>query len=325
MIKGHKARAMGRKTATVIAGVVATVLVVGIMLPREDGTATETVRQAAVGEVHTGSLSVRTDRPAATETPVDPALFSTGSCVTFPPDNGPNATGKTVFLDAGHGGMDPGGVGVTQDGTQVTEAQVNLPIEMAAMRALTADGYRVVVSRTTWGTVRRLGPGDTDGRLLTVAGSHAEVEARDICANMGHANLLVGVYENSGGGGAAGAVTGWDSARSFSRSNYRFATLLQSDVLGELNHAGYGIPDGGVQDDSQLGSTLSARGRAYGHLVLLGPPMAGYVTTPSQMPGALIEPLFITDPFEASVADSSRGQRLIADGIAKAVSQYFSG
>jgi hypothetical protein len=42
------------------------------------------------------------------------------------------------------------------------------------------------------------------------------------------------------------------------------------------------------------------------------------------MPGALIEPLFITDPFEASIADSARGQEVIARGIAGAVEQYFN-
>jgi N-acetylmuramoyl-L-alanine amidase len=42
------------------------------------------------------------------------------------------------------------------------------------------------------------------------------------------------------------------------------------------------------------------------------------------MPGALIEPLFLTDPFEASIAVSTRGQQVIADGIARAVDQYFS-
>jgi N-acetylmuramoyl-L-alanine amidase len=41
------------------------------------------------------------------------------------------------------------------------------------------------------------------------------------------------------------------------------------------------------------------------------------------MPGALIEPLFITDPFEGTIADSTTGQRAIADGIAGAVDQYF--
>ena len=41
------------------------------------------------------------------------------------------------------------------------------------------------------------------------------------------------------------------------------------------------------------------------------------------MPGALIEPLFITDSFEGSIADSTHGQQVIAGGIARAVEQYF--
>ena len=58
---------------------------------------------------------------------------------------------------------------------------------------------------------------------------------------------------------------------------------------------------------------------AYGHLLLLGPARAGYFATPSQMPGALIEPLFITDPFEGSIAASVSGQDAIAAGLAQAV------
>ena len=53
-----------------------------------------------------------------------------------------------------------------------------------------------------------------------------------------------------------------------------------------------------VSDVSLGGPALSEAAAAYGHLLLLGPAMAGYFATPSQMPGALIEPLFITDPFE---------------------------
>jgi len=41
------------------------------------------------------------------------------------------------------------------------------------------------------------------------------------------------------------------------------------------------------------------------------------------MPGALIEPLFITDPFEASIASSARGQEVITSGLAAAIDQYF--
>ena len=41
--------------------------------------------------------------------PVDASAFAAGSCVAFEPTAGER--GKTVFLDAGHGGIDPGGVG----------------------------------------------------------------------------------------------------------------------------------------------------------------------------------------------------------------------
>jgi len=63
---------------------------------------------------------------------------------------------------------------------------------------------------------------------------------------------------------------------------------------------------------------------AYGHLVLLGPAKPGYLPTPSHMPGALVEPLFITDPFEGSIASSAHGQRVIAGGLARAIGQYFA-
>jgi N-acetylmuramoyl-L-alanine amidase len=41
------------------------------------------------------------------------------------------------------------------------------------------------------------------------------------------------------------------------------------------------------------------------------------------MPGALLEPLYITDPFEASLATSGLGQEVIADGLATAIEGYF--
>lgn len=62
----------------------------------------------------------------------------------------------------------------------------------------------------------------------------------------------------------------------------------------------------------------------YDHVLLLGPAMAGYLATPSQMPGALIEPLFLTDPGEGSLAVSASGQAAIADGLASAIERYFA-
>jgi hypothetical protein len=80
-----------------------------------------------------------------------------------------------------------------------------------------------------------------------------------------------------------------------------------------------------VTTDDQLGGpALSTEAADYGHLLLLGPGVPGWFTTPSAMPGALIEPLFITDPFEGSLAASASGQEVIAGGLAQAVEQYFA-
>ncbi|MBO0728802.1 MAG: hypothetical protein J2P57_06055, partial [Acidimicrobiaceae bacterium] len=96
-------------------------------------------------------------------------------------------------------------------------------------------------------------------------------------------------------------------------------------VLAAMNSHGWDIPNDGVTTDENLGGPpLDAAAGAYGHLLLLGPAMPGYFSTPSQMPGALIEPLFITDPFEGSIAASPTGQQVIAQGLAKAVDTYFS-
>jgi N-acetylmuramoyl-L-alanine amidase len=255
-------------------------------------------------------------------TPIDPAYFSPGACVAFPPTSGDRDL--TVFLDAGHGGLDPGAVGITQSGQVIYEADETLPVVLDTTTILRQAGFRVVVSRTGPTTVLRLGPADVSGNLLTDVGVHDDVAARDVCANMAHADVLVGVYFNAGASPAnAGCITAYDPDRPFAASNLRLADLVQSDVLTAMNAQGWQIPDIGVQTDQGLGSSLTAADQAYGHLMLLGPAETGYFSTPSTMPGALIEPLFITDPFEGSIAASSSGQQVIAAGLARAIEQYF--
>jgi hypothetical protein len=173
------------------------------------------------------------------------------------------------------------------------------------------------------GTAPAVNSHPTVAGLLTVTGAHDDVAARDVCADMAHADALVGVYFNSGGADDAGCVTAYDPARSFAAGNLRLAGLMQSDVLAAMNAQGWQIPDGGVQPDEGLGSSLTPADLAYGHLLLLGPPEKGYFITPSMMPGALVESLFITDPFEGSIAASRRGQQIIAGGLARAIEQYF--
>jgi N-acetylmuramoyl-L-alanine amidase len=278
---------------------------------------------AAAVAAHTASAQPGSGQSPGAPVAIDPAYFSPGACVAFPPTAGNRHL--TVFLDAGHGGPDPGAVGITSTGQVIYEADQTLPVVMDTAAILRRAGFRVVVSRTGPTSVVRLGPGDMSGRLLTAAGVHADVAARDVCANMAHANVLVGVYFNSGASAAnAGCITAYDTVRPFAAANLRLADLVQSAVLGAMNAQGWQIPDAGVQSDEGLGSSLTAADNAYGHLLLLGPAKAGYFDTPSTMPGALIEPLFITDPFEGSIAASSHGQQVIASGLARGIERYFA-
>jgi N-acetylmuramoyl-L-alanine amidase len=275
--------------------------------------------------VGAGLLTDRGPHPSAGPpgaTAVNPARFAKTACMAYPPTTGDRH--RTVFLDAGHGGPDPGSVGHTKSGRTIYEADETLPVELDAMALLRSHGFRVVVSRTTDSSVARLTPADLDGRLLTAEGVHQDVAARAVCANEAHANALIGIYFDAGASNNAGSVTGYDDVRPFAAANLRLATLVQGDVLRAMNRHGWGIPSEGVQLDSFLGSSLNAAGDSYGHLLLIGPAKPGWFTTPSRMPGALIEPLFITDPFEGSLANSRAGQQVIASGIAKAAEQFFA-
>ncbi len=275
----------------------------------------------AVAITITAGLRSGNSTGPADGTAVDSAAFARTACMAYQPTSGDRH--RTVFLDAGHGGLDPGSDGTTTNHRTIYEADQTLPVELDAMQILRADGFRVVVSRTTDSSVARLTGADLDGTLLTAQGVHDDVAARAACANDGHANVLVGIYFDAGEPNNAGSVTGYDDARPFAAANLRLANLVQHDVLAAMNRHGWGIPDEGVQLDSALGSSINPAGAEYGHLLLLGPAKPGWFDTPSQMPGALIEPLFITDPFEGSIASSSSGQHVIAGGIAQAVEQFF--
>src|SRR5260370_20982609 len=58
-------------------------------------------------------------------TAIDTAYFSQGACVEFPPTNGNR--NLTVFLHAGHGGLDPAAGASTQSGQPIYEPDETLP------------------------------------------------------------------------------------------------------------------------------------------------------------------------------------------------------
>lgn len=248
-----------------------------------------------------------------------------GSCWLYPPTHGKR--GQTVFLDPGHGGNDPGAGGATSSGQTVHEKTLTLAVAKRAEALLRHDGYTVVLARTSDANVVRFRPSDLDGNLEKPIAVHDEVLARVACANAAHADVMISIHFNSyGDPSIGGAETFYDPSRSFSARNATLATLVQSNVLAEFHSAGWAVPDRGRRLDTGADApTLTSRGAAYGHFLMLGPAMAGWNAHPSTMPGVLTEPLFLTRPTEADVAASVQGQQAMAVGIVHAVERFLAG
>jgi N-acetylmuramoyl-L-alanine amidase len=239
--------------------------------------------------------------------------------MSFAPTHG--RLNKTVFVDAGHGGLDPGVVGTSIGGRTVQEKDSTLAVATRLMVLLRNDGYVVVMARTQDTTVIKLAATDSNYGAITSSGVHRDLAARAACANATGADVLVSIhFDGFSDPTVGGTETFYDAARPFAAANRKLATSLQAALVARL-----GAPDRGVWTDDQLAApTLTISGKAYGHLIELGPPSAGWVDNPSQMPGALVEPLFVTNPSEARIASDPTGQDKIAQALEAGIQKFFS-
>ena len=176
-------------------------------------------------------------------------------------------------------------------------------------------------------TVVRPGPGDVSDGLFTIQGEHDDVAARDVCANRPRpTSSSASTSTPAARRYNAGSVTGYDTDRPFSAQNLRLATLVQTDVLDAMNAQGWGIPDLGVADDSQLGGpALSTRGGRLRAPVAARPGRPGLVRRRrarcrARSSSRSSSPI----PSRAAIAASASGQQVIAGGLAQAIEQYFA-
>ncbi len=226
-----------------------------------------------------------------------------------------------MFIDPGHCGLDPSVVG-TLAGRPVLEKDVALGVGTKLTSLLRADGYRVVMSRVADSSVGRSAAADVVGGALTASAVHQDLLARAACANAAKASVLVSIHFNAFDDPSVGGTeTYYDSARPFAPASKRLAAALQSAVVSSL-----GSGDRGVWTDDQLvAPTLTSTGSVYGHLIELGPAATGWVDNPSKMPGALVEPLFLTNPDEVRYAAATAGQDRIAAALRAGIEDYITG
>jgi N-acetylmuramoyl-L-alanine amidase len=245
-----------------------------------------------------------------------------GACTEFAPAGRWN--GATVFLDPGHGGIDPGAISRAA-GTAVYEKQVTLAVGLRALGLLRGLGYRVVMSRTADETVARHGPRGLVAGVLSPDAAQREIVARDVCADEAGAQALIGLHMDSfGDPTVAGAETFYARGRPFSTRSRLLADYVQQALLARLRRAGLAALDRGVLPDFEGGGApLTAQTADYHHLIELGPADRPWLDHPSSMPGILTEPLFLTNPREEAFALSARGQLAIAGALAGALDRWF--
>ena len=273
--------------------------------------------QAAANREHTPAAQVNS--AGSIVQPSVPGLEES-ACVSFAPTHG--HVDRMIFIDAGHGGLDPGVVGTTASGRTVLEKDATLAVAWLFERLLRADGYGVVMARTKDTTVLKLSAADSNYGAITSSAEHRDLAARAACANAAGADVLVSIhFDGYSDKSVGGTETFYDAARPFAASNRRLAADLQAALVARL-----GAADRGVWTDDQLTApTLTGSGESYNHLIELGPLSQGWVDNPSQMPGALVEPLFVTNPAEAQIASDPSGQQKIAEALESGVLKFMTG
>jgi N-acetylmuramoyl-L-alanine amidase len=228
---------------------------------------------------------------------------------TASPTPGP----PTVVIDAGHGGRE---VGAAANG--VVEKESNLDIAFRVQRLLEEHGVRVVLTRTE---DARLVP-DALGAGFGV--TRADLQARIDLANREGAEVLVSLHSNgSSDAGQSGVEVWYDPNRPFAADNERLARLLLERALASLDAYGYAATDRGLKDDTCFRFRFN---RCF-PLFLLGPARGATATRPasraSEMPGALIESLFVTNAGDAAVLRDDAGRDAIARGIADSILAFL--
>lgn len=217
-----------------------------------------------------------------------------------------------VVLDPGHGGAEIGASYTFPDGAVLQEKTVNLAIAQKTAAYLKQAGIPVILTRTTdsWVDVAKK---DVTGD--GVVDLSDDLQSRIDIANNARATLFLSIHEN---GYTEPSVRGttiyYDSARPFSRRSQYFATILEQETVRGLTSAGYATLDRGVQTDS------AAVGMGQ-HFYVLGPD----ASRPTQMPGALVEGLFLSNPLDAAQLRDPKIQDALAQAYARAIKRYYNG
>lgn len=198
---------------------------------------------------------------------------------------------RTVILDPGHGGKDPGATNAIG-----TEASYNLKVAERVKSQLQAQGFKVVMTRDS-------------NRYLTLQ------ERVEIANAVKENAIYVSIHFNSGGRAARGIET-------FTLSPPGVAHYGRGFVPADNQQR-----TGNEHDSANIALATSVHGsllrRLQNHTFDRGIKRARFsVLSGVRHPAILLEGGFLTHPYEARLIDNSTYQNAVATGIVEAIAKY---
>jgi N-acetylmuramoyl-L-alanine amidase len=220
-----------------------------------------------------------------------------------------------VCIDPGHGGEDLGNVRVENGKITLQEKDIVLEHSLLLTERLREKGYEVVLTRETDTEVNPSNEDvNGDGEVAPEGGPARtdqldDLQARVNICNLAAADLLVSIHYNGAENTFLSGYEVWfNDEREFSGRSEAFATLMH-EALGEAYaKAGYDAVDRGIGIEDH---------------VVTGPERPGELV-PSEMPGAVIEGLFLSNDKDAAFVESENADETIVGAYEQAITRYFS-
>lgn len=220
---------------------------------------------------------------------------------------------RLICLDPGHGSPRyPGAVHRDSTGkADLVEKDLNLRVAQHLASLLRAKGFAVVLTREGDYTLT----GFTGDNLVEMI--KREIQARVDVANNAGADLIISIHFNGHDDPTLrGTETYYCKDRPFGDKNKKLAELIQGAMVGSLKRAGVQVIDRGIRQDTIIGRRFG-----YKHAFMLGA-NPGF-ERPSQMPGVIGEPLFVSNDYEASLLKQERILQAVAEGYLEGIIRYF--
>lgn len=195
-------------------------------------------------------------------------------------------TNKTIVLDAGHGGIDPGAS--SNDGS-ILEKDINLAITLKLKKLIESSGGLVILTR------------DNDSSLYEESGNktirqkyNENLRNRKAIIDESNADMFVSIHLN------AFTETKYSGAQTFYPENKEDSKELATCIQDELKR---------VVDNSN-NRVIKPRDNIY-------------LLKESKMPSVLIECGFLSNEKESKLLDSDEYQEKLAWAIYSGIQKYF--